>query len=304
MPSTADLLLKTSRTFALAIPLLPEPTQNTVCLAYLLFRIADTLEDAEIWSRDRRLHALDEFCDLLRAPDFDGASALSQGWLNEHPTQHQGYLELLEAVPQVCAEVGALPEGTRQIVLTHTLRTAQGMRGILAASDELGRAPISDLNGLQEYCYVVAGIVGELLTELFLHDTPSLQRVAGTLHQHKRAFGEGLQLVNILKDEEVDAREGRRYLPARLDRREVLELARTDLVRARAYVEALWTDSAARGYFAFTALAEQLAEAALDRIEADGSGAKVSRPEVFEILERVQRASVMPPSEGVSPLSD
>ena len=302
MPSTADLLLKTSRTFALAIPLLPEPTQDTVCLAYLLFRIADTLEDAEAWPRERRMQALDELCDLLRTPDLDRARALSQGWLSERPTQYEAYLELLEAVPQVLAEVRAVPESARQIVLSHALRTAQGMRGILADGDELGRARIADLEDLKEYCYVVAGIVGELLTELFLNDSPSLQEVAGTLHQHKRAFGEGLQLVNILKDEEVDAREGRRYLPPEVNRGEVLDLARTDLVRARAYVEALWKGGAPRGYFEFTALAQQLAEATLARIDADGSGAKLSRPEVFEILERVQQASARPQSGGTSSL--
>jgi phytoene/squalene synthetase len=36
--------------FALAIPLLPEPTRNRVGIAYLLFRIADTFEDAVLIS--------------------------------------------------------------------------------------------------------------------------------------------------------------------------------------------------------------------------------------------------------------
>ena len=41
-----QMLTETSRTFALAIPLLPEPTRGDVTIAYLLFRIADTFEDA------------------------------------------------------------------------------------------------------------------------------------------------------------------------------------------------------------------------------------------------------------------
>ena len=40
-----QLLERTSRTFALSIPLLPEPARREVTLAYLLLRIADTLED-------------------------------------------------------------------------------------------------------------------------------------------------------------------------------------------------------------------------------------------------------------------
>ena len=38
------LLQATSRTFALTIPLLHEPTRREVTVAYLLFRVADTLE--------------------------------------------------------------------------------------------------------------------------------------------------------------------------------------------------------------------------------------------------------------------
>ena len=40
-----DLLERTSRTFALAIPLLPGPLDRAVTVSYLLFRIADTFED-------------------------------------------------------------------------------------------------------------------------------------------------------------------------------------------------------------------------------------------------------------------
>jgi farnesyl-diphosphate farnesyltransferase len=302
MPSTSDLLLKTSRTFALAIPLLPEPTRTTVCLAYLLFRIADTLEDAESWPKERRVQGLIQFCELLRAPDLARARQVSQGWLKEGPTRHDAYLELLDAVPQVLAEVGAVSEGARQVMLTHPLRTADGMRRILEAGDAQGRAQIASVKDLQDYCYVVAGIVGELLTDLFLNDAPALKKVAGTLHEHKRAFGEALQLVNILKDEAVDDREGRRYLPAGVDRDQVIDLARSDLIRARTYIEALWSGGGPPGFFAFTALSEQLAQATLDRIEEDGAGAKVSRPQVMSILARVQKASAAARTAGRSPL--
>src|SRR5688572_11639028 len=55
------LLERTSRTFALAIPLLPPKLARSVGAAYLLFRIADTLEDATKWDRERRLRGLDAF---------------------------------------------------------------------------------------------------------------------------------------------------------------------------------------------------------------------------------------------------
>ena len=81
MPALYELLCKTSRTFALAIPLLPEPTQSTVCLAYLVFRVADTLEDSETWSRSARLQALGEWADLLTSLDASTARVTKARWI-------------------------------------------------------------------------------------------------------------------------------------------------------------------------------------------------------------------------------
>ena len=46
MTRLEELLENTSRTFALSIPVLPEPTRRQVMIAYLLFRIADTFTDS------------------------------------------------------------------------------------------------------------------------------------------------------------------------------------------------------------------------------------------------------------------
>src|SRR5689334_17029718 len=65
------LLILTSRTFALAIPELPEPLRREVGIAYLLFRIADTFEDATRWPRAERLAGLAAFDKLLAAPTLE-----------------------------------------------------------------------------------------------------------------------------------------------------------------------------------------------------------------------------------------
>ena len=116
----------------------------------------------------------------------------------------------------------------------HTRRTIAGMARYVERSGEDGRLELADLADLRAYCYVVAGIVGELLTDLFLLGRPALQAVAPALCQRSPIFGEGLQLVNILKDSAADAREGRRYLPPRVERSEVMALARRDLAEAEA----------------------------------------------------------------------
>ena len=298
------LLVASSRTFALAIPLLPEPTRQEVTIAYLLFRIADTFEDAAAWPSARRIEALERFAGLLESPDRDEARRWSERWSEEVPCEQPGYRELLAEIPYVFEELLALSPAAVELITAHTLRTTRGMAGFVGRITE-GELRLESLPDLRQYCYVVAGIVGELLTELFLLDRPDLDPVAAALRERSRPFGEALQLVNILKDSASDATQGRRYLPETLDRAEVLALARGDLRTATDYVLILPRAGAERGLVAFSALPVQLAHATLDRVETAGPGAKLSRPEVYAILHRLHRAldrdepAVTDPSEPI-----
>ncbi len=283
------LLLRTSRTFALSIPLLPEPTRREVTLAYLLFRIADTLEDAVHWRREQRLAALSAFERALRDSDVSRAQVLAEEWVANRPCDHDGYLDLLRELPQILAAVSNLDAQARDAIIGHTLRTAEGMARFVARGDEDGRLQLIDLDDLRAYCYAVAGIVGEMLTALFLMRPGPHQRAAAVLERTAATFGEGLQLVNILKDADADARHGRVYLPAEVPRRLVFELARADLDAADAYVRALHDAGADRGLLAFTTLPVMLARPTLDRVELAGPGAKLTRAEVASLVERLER---------------
>src|SRR6185437_5833166 len=152
-----------------------------------------------------------------------------------------------------------------------------------------GSLRLSTLGDLQHYCYIVAGIVGELLTELFLDFTPALERARALLTADAARFGEGLQLVNILKDADSDAHHGRVYLPPSLERARILELARADLDAATAYVLALQENGAPRGVVGFTALPVLLARATLDVVERSGPGSSISRAQVAALYARLQR---------------
>ncbi len=286
-----DLLLKTSRTFALAIPLLPEPTRREVAVAYLLFRIADTFEDATDWPRATRLTALHDFAELVQLPSAERevrATALVKAWLEVAPVQHEGYLELVRETSGVLRELDSMPAGLQQILIRHTVRTAEGMAQVVQRADAHGALRLTSVEDLRDYCYIVAGIVGELLTEVFLFDSPRLASEQAELEKQMVAFGEGLQLVNILKDESSDAEDGRVYLPPGVSRGEVIALARVDLEGANRYVQALQRGQAPRGYLAFCGLSLVLAFASLDRLEAAGPGAKVSRDEVVRLFEQLQ----------------
>ncbi|MGH9442493.1 MAG: squalene/phytoene synthase family protein [Thermoanaerobaculia bacterium] len=350
MANLDDLLEKTSRTFALSIPLLPEPTRREVSIAYLLFRIADTFEDAELWSPAERRKALSDFAALLdmsseagggvrgadasakaglRAPreselrprserdlpsgrsgrtptpasEAEGAGAftspahgrsseaeaLAAAWTARPPCAHEGYLELLRETPSVLRDFESLAAPARVLIGEHVRRSAGGMAGFVSRMTAQGNLVLDDVADLRGYCYAVAGIVGEMLTELFLLGG-GLSGIEAFLRKRAPLFGEGLQLVNILKDSYSDLEQGRRYLPPGVDRAEVFALARNDLARAGEYVLELQKAGAPRGLVGFTALPVELAWASLDRIEKAGAGAKVSRPEVFLIARRLERA--------------
>jgi farnesyl-diphosphate farnesyltransferase len=285
-----DLLLKTSRTFALSIPRLPEPLRREVTVAYLLFRIADTLEDATDWTTSRKLEELERMASLLRSPGPAESARLASAWTADPPLSHPGCRELLGETGTVVEAMTDLGPAARDCIRDHTLRTIECMAGFVRRSDKKRLLQLTTLKELQSYCYAVAGIVGEMLTELFLLGCSELQPAATDLRGSAVRFGEALQLVNILKDSASDAVEGRRYLPPGVSLKKIFALAREDLEGARSYIDTLQRHGAPRGLVEFTALPVLLARATLNRVEEQGSGAKLTRDEVRRMNEALGSA--------------
>jgi farnesyl-diphosphate farnesyltransferase len=289
MTSLEDLLENTSRTFALSIPVLPEPTREQVMIAYLLFRIADTFEDAAHWPPQKRIEALQEFRDLLAGYSPEAAQRLAGKWTADGASPHAGYRELIAETPSVLDAFLALDPDAVASVRDHVSRSAEGMARFVARADG-GVLILNDMIDLRAYCYSVAGIVGEMLSELFLLKREPLLAIAPYLRERASTFGEALQLVNILKDATVDETEGRSFLPRSVPRAEVFDLARTDLIIAAEYTLALQKAGAPRGIVEFCALPAELAWATLRKVEERGPGSKVSHLELFAIRKRLERS--------------
>ena len=66
---------------------------------------------------------------------------------------------------------------------------------------------------MDEYCYYVAGVVGEMLTELFCDYSGAIDRNHDELMQLAVSFGQGLQMTNILKDIWDDQKRNMCWLP-------------------------------------------------------------------------------------------
>ncbi|MDZ7892624.1 MAG: presqualene diphosphate synthase HpnD [Rhodoferax sp.] len=95
-------------------------------------------------------------------------------------------------------------------LMTHAATYAIEARHLLAVIDgcqmDLEQTRYLDYPGLQRYCHLVAGVVGEVAAGIFGQTDPQT-----TQYAHK--LGQALQLTNILRDVGEDAMRGRIYLP-------------------------------------------------------------------------------------------
>jgi farnesyl-diphosphate farnesyltransferase len=90
-----------------------------------------------------------------------------------------------------------------------------GMIAFVERYAEEGGLRIETVNELEEYCWYVAGTVGQLVTSLLVREAPS--DVESTLYETADSFGLLLQLVNIAKDVRSDYREENNiYVPETL----------------------------------------------------------------------------------------
>ena len=71
---------------------------------------------------------------------------------------------------------------------------------------DLAQTRYLDYVGLQQYCHLVAGVVGEVAAHIF-----GQTQINTTAYAHK--LGQALQLTNIIRDVGEDALRGRIYLP-------------------------------------------------------------------------------------------
>ena len=200
-------LQKVSRTFALTIPLLPMRLADWVGNAYLLCRIVDTIEDDPALSCSIKQQHMD--CFLM---SLQGGSISVEAWSRQLAEclsidTPAGELALIADIPAVLARLFSFPAAVQRILVQGVSIMSRGM------SAQQQHANISDGNALDYYCYHVAGVVGELLTELFSVYAPAIGQQKAVLLPLAVSFGEGLQLTNILKDIQEDAARGVRWLP-------------------------------------------------------------------------------------------
>ncbi|MGE4132902.1 MAG: squalene/phytoene synthase family protein [Bdellovibrionales bacterium] len=206
-----DHLDRVSRSFAFCIRQLPMPLRHWVSLSYLMCRTLDTIEDSAWPDFSGQMKAFEVFDRAL-------ASRETQNDLSQvlHPILHQvvdGERLLLQDVDRLMADLKDLPESVSQLVCDLLLSMSSGMQHFI------GRHPgaklqLRSLGEVNQYCFFVAGVVGELLARLVAKVEPRFSLSPLTLLRAHH-FGLFLQKVNILKDQVGDESAGRRFVPSR-----------------------------------------------------------------------------------------
>jgi farnesyl-diphosphate farnesyltransferase len=203
------ILPKVSRTFALTTPQLPEALERVVGNAYLLCRIADTIEDEPTLGPEETRGFHDEFTAVVAGESSAQGFArrLAPLLSNETPADER---ELVEQSARIVHMTHGFAPAERAAIECCIGKMCQGMPYYQRRTSLKGLETLADLNG---YCYYVAGVVGEMLTELFCAHSSEIARRRTALMGLAASFGQGLQMTNILKDQWEDRARGVCWLP-------------------------------------------------------------------------------------------
>lgn len=209
-----------ARTFALTIRPLPGNLYDATGNLYLLCRIADTIEDEPALSPEEKETFSSRLVELVSG--------------RGDPAIFSRDLEARLSAATTASERDLIANAGR--VLRITVRFSDAQRGAIQrcvrimtrGMVEFQRGAtirgLRSLEHLNRYCYHVAGVVGETLTALFCEYSAATRERREDLLALSVRFGQGLQMINVLKDIWEDHHRGACWLPRDVFRAAGLEL--------------------------------------------------------------------------------
>jgi farnesyl-diphosphate farnesyltransferase len=205
-----ELLKGVSRSFVLTIRALPRGLRRPVGLAYLLARASDTIADTATAGIATRQECLLGFVETMLRSRTDLFAKV-----REIVPENASERYLLANLERVIDALWRLPVADRDEIVVLLRKITHGQELDLMRFQNPGEPhALESADELDEYTYLVAGCVGEFWTRICAAHLPNYGRLElEELCRLGRGFGQGLQLVNILRDIPEDLRNGRCYLP-------------------------------------------------------------------------------------------
>lgn len=214
-PLLSSLLPSVSRSFYLSLRFLPAPVREPLGLAYLLARTSDTIADTSLAPLEARMMALDLFSSALN--EESGPPRLAHAFLSLSCTS-PAEQSLLQKADTLLCWYRSLSDSVQNEIRSVLKTIIGGQREDLMRFGYASAASIQTLPrtiDTERYTYAVAGCVGEFWTRICSLQIPSFAtQPLESLLSLGREFGQGLQLINILRDMPEDLKMGRCYLPA------------------------------------------------------------------------------------------
>jgi len=206
------VLKEVSRSFYLTLRLLPKGFREPTSVAYLLARASDTLADSEGWTDQERIGLLMQFKSVMQ--ESDSAESFCQK-IEVEKVENLKERELLIRLREVFLWMEDLPSWQQEAIQTVVITIIEGQLWDVRYFDREGYTRVATEEELTGYTYAVAGCVGEFWTALGfgLKGDRYAQLDQKEMMVLGKSYGQGLQLVNILRDMDEDGERGRCYLP-------------------------------------------------------------------------------------------
>jgi farnesyl-diphosphate farnesyltransferase len=210
------MLPKVSRTFAPTIQRLPRVLFLPVSVAYLLCRIADTIEDSLILTIIQKQNLLEKYANILVSENATNALKAFMKQISSLPQEGVDY-DLLHNLPLILSVYNKFPKKVRRGISSWVVEMISGMRKYVQSKHNSSQNFLKTLNELDDYIYYVAGTVGNLVTTLFSHYSHNItHKITDKLWKYAESVGKGLQMVNIIRDIPDDWKCNRSYMPNEL----------------------------------------------------------------------------------------
>ena len=204
---------RVSRSFAFCIARLPQPLRQYVGLSYLLCRLVDTIEDSAWPSLKLKTEAFRLFETFLgNKPDRSEVKNFVNGLpLADIP---ESEVILAQDSDLLFSDFHSLPMDIRQKMERSILCMSRGMDYF--SKRYANGIRLQSMTETNQYCFFVAGIVGELLTDL-IADVARLPDIPREMYLKSQHFGLFLQKINILKDQRDDEKQGKFFIPNKVE---------------------------------------------------------------------------------------
>lgn len=274
---------RVSRSFAFCIQKLESPMRAWTSLSYLLCRVLDTVEDSQWNDSSLRTHQYSQFESfLLEQPQKE----LVQKWISDFPnTIPTSEKQLIEDAYLLFTDLHQLPNQAKSVIQSSVIRMSIGMTYYSSRETQACSLRLTDLKDVNRYCYFVAGVVGELLTQLILACHPDFDPQPDLL-KNAFHFGLFLQKINLLKDQLTDETENRFLVP---NRTLLIKSLKENITGSIAYITSLPINE--KGYRTFCAWSLFLGAASLPWIQKSFSskdGSKIPRSETEKLLASIE----------------